>query len=202
MVTASISSNRELRERVRAMNFGALKGASIGGLASVGAYRLLRKRIANHFTSGLAIFLICVSPAAFGAFTRAELDGHRFGVYKRDRDSGHQSIVNSSDHSGSSTSIKDFLTTHKHKLVVGGWAASFAGCLHLINKNAYMSKAQKFVQARVLAQGITLLLLIPALLLSPAALKSKEEHLTKIREEAPSSWERHLPYVKPTASPK
>lgn len=198
MSSASISGNRELREYVRAMNLGALKGASVGGLASVGAYRLLRNKISTHLRSGLALFLICVSPAAFGAFTRAEIDGHRFGISKRSSAQGIEPVNSASSSNHSTSAISDFLCAHKHKLVVAGWAASFAGCLHLINRNGIFSKAQKIVQARVLAQGITLLLLMPALLLSPSALKSKEEQLAKLRAEAPNSWEYHLPRIQQT----
>lgn len=77
-----------------------------------------------------------------------------------------------------STGDKAFtvVNDNKYKIIVGAWAASLYGSWVVVNKDQYMSRAQKIVQARVYAQGITVLLLLCTILLSvhEAELKKKE----------------------------
>lgn len=54
----------------------------------------------------------------------------------------------------------DWGRENRYKLVGASWVASMAGSLALVYRDKYLSKAQKLVQARVYAQGLTLLVLI------------------------------------------
>jgi len=51
-------------------------------------------------------------------------------------------------------------SNNRWKLIGGTWAGTMAGSWYLINKNKYMTTAQKGVQARMIAQGITVILLL------------------------------------------
>jgi len=51
-------------------------------------------------------------------------------------------------------------SNNRWKLIAGTWAGTMAGSWYLINKNKYMTTAQKGVQARMIAQGITVILLL------------------------------------------
>ncbi|GEQ66430.1 hypothetical protein JCM33374_g93 [Metschnikowia sp. JCM 33374] len=76
---------------------------------------------------------------------------------------------------------------NKYKIVVGAWAASLWGSWEIVNKDKYMTTAQKAVQARVYAQAITVLLLLGTLLLSM--------HERKLEETLPApvpEWKRYL----------
>lgn len=55
---------------------------------------------------------------------------------------------------------------NKYKIILGAWAGSMWGSWHLVNRDRYMTTAQKAVQARVFAQAITVALLLGTLLLS------------------------------------
>lgn len=56
--------------------------------------------------------------------------------------------------------LKDWGRVNRYKIVTGGWAASMITAFAIVNRDRYLSKAQKLVQARVYAQGLTLALLI------------------------------------------
>ncbi|KAM9889742.1 hypothetical protein OXX79_011935 [Metschnikowia pulcherrima] len=76
---------------------------------------------------------------------------------------------------------------NKYKIIVGAWAASLWGSWEIVNKDKYMTTAQKAVQARVYAQAITVVLLLGTLLLSM--------HEKKLEEGLPQpvpEWKRYL----------
>lgn len=56
--------------------------------------------------------------------------------------------------------VMEFGRKERYKIVFGSWVASIAGSWALVNRDKYMTAAQKIVQARVYAQGFTLLVLI------------------------------------------
>lgn len=56
--------------------------------------------------------------------------------------------------------IMDFGKEQRYKIVGGSWVASMAIALGLVGRNPYLSTAQKLVQARVYAQGLTVAVLI------------------------------------------
>lgn len=59
-----------------------------------------------------------------------------------------------------------YLRSNRFSFIVGGWAVSMAGSFYLINRSPYLTGSQKLVQARVVAQGVTI-----ALILASAALE-------------------------------
>lgn len=88
-----------------------------------------------------------------------------------------------------STGDKAFtlVNDNKYKIVIGAWAASLYGSWHIVNKDKYMTVAQKAVQARVYAQAITVVLLLGTLLLS------MHERELAAKEPAPvPEWKRYL----------
>lgn len=76
---------------------------------------------------------------------------------------------------------------NKYKIVVGAWAASLWGSWAIVNKDKYMTTAQKAVQARVYAQAITVVLLLGTLLLS-----MHERKLAETLPEPVPEWKRYL----------
>lgn len=79
------------------------------------------------------------------------------------------------------------VNSNKYSIIVGAWAASLYGSWRIVDKDRYMTTAQKAVQARVYAQAITVVLLLGTILLS-----MREQELKK-REPAPvPEWKRYL----------
>lgn len=88
-----------------------------------------------------------------------------------------------------STSDKVFheVNDNKYKIIIGAWGASLWGSWHIVNKDKYMTVAQKAVQARVYAQAVTVLLLLGTVLLS-----MHEAELAKREPAAVPEWKRYL----------
>jgi hypothetical protein len=55
---------------------------------------------------------------------------------------------------------KEWAKENRYPIVTASWFASMAIALGLAGRNPYLSKAQKLVQARVYAQGLTLAVLV------------------------------------------
>lgn len=79
------------------------------------------------------------------------------------------------------------LNEHKYKVIVGAWAASLYGSWKIVNRDMYMSVAQKAVQARVYAQAITVVLLLGTILLS-----MHEKKLEAARPPEVPEWRKYL----------
>jgi Hypoxia induced protein conserved region len=56
--------------------------------------------------------------------------------------------------------FKDWGRENRYPIVTASWVASMAIALGLVGRNPYLSRAQKLVQARVYAQGLTLAVLM------------------------------------------
>ena len=55
---------------------------------------------------------------------------------------------------------KDWGRENRYPIVTASWVASMGIALGLVGRNPYLSRAQKLVQARVYAQGLTLAVLV------------------------------------------
>ncbi|KAF2223253.1 hypothetical protein BDZ85DRAFT_198197 [Elsinoe ampelina] len=60
---------------------------------------------------------------------------------------------------------KDWASENRYSLVFGSWVASMGTALGIVGRNPYLSGAQKLVQARVYAQGLTLAVVVASLAL-------------------------------------
>lgn len=73
---------------------------------------------------------------------------------------------------------KDWASDNRYSLVFGSWVLSMGTALGLVGRNPYLSGAQKLVQARVYAQGLTVAIVIASL-----ALEAKD------RQKGSGRWE-------------
>jgi hypothetical protein len=55
---------------------------------------------------------------------------------------------------------KDWAEENRYSIVFGSWVASMGIALGIVQRNKYLSGAQKLVQARVYAQGLTVAVLL------------------------------------------
>jgi len=73
---------------------------------------------------------------------------------------------------------KDWAGENRYSIVFGSWVASLGIALQLVRRNRYLTGAQKLVQARVYAQGLTI-----AVLLASFAIETKDATQGKGRWE-------------------
>lgn len=76
---------------------------------------------------------------------------------------------------------------NKYKIILSAWAGSLWGSWTIVNRDKYMTTAQKAVQARVYAQAITVVLLLGTILLS-----MHERKLEASRPPPVPEWKRFL----------
>jgi hypothetical protein len=55
---------------------------------------------------------------------------------------------------------RDWGSQNRYGIVMAVWAASMGGSLYLVSRNPYLTATQKFVEARMYAQGLTLVALL------------------------------------------
>lgn len=147
-----------------------LKGGAIGGLAGIGlgtaAVTLAAARYPffRGLTLPLRAFLI-TSAATFGGIVTADHYSHAYErkvnpidqeFQARQRQEYEASIAGKTF----TERALDFGRRERYKIVGGSWLASMVGAFALVNRNPYLSGAQKLVQARVYAQFLTLGVLV------------------------------------------
>lgn len=60
---------------------------------------------------------------------------------------------------------KDWGREHRYPIVTASWIASMGAALGMVGRDPYLTRAQKLVQARMYAQGLTLLVLMATAML-------------------------------------
>lgn len=168
----NITDKQELHEYRMDLAKEGLKGFAGGAVLSGAWFYFWRMHPPNYnqYTYGPRALMFMV-PMIAGGLTMLEV-----GVARKERQAlrdgnlqsvSKQKIANQMP----SKTNKDFnfLWQHRHKILVGGWAGSLATAYWWIDKNKYMTKSQKIVQARMSAQAITIAMLLASLAVSERA---------------------------------
>jgi hypothetical protein len=147
-----------------------LKGGFIGGAVGLalgfGANSLLLRR--SHFYRSLTVPLrafFISSSGTFGAIINADQYSRKF---EAGRTAGDRILLDYrarqlAEEQAGQTSWERAMKMgreYRYTIVTASWAASMAGSLALVARNKYLTTAQKLVQARMYAQGLTLLILV------------------------------------------
>ncbi|CAK7275092.1 Replication factor C, subunit RFC4 [Sporothrix epigloea] len=164
-----------------------LRGGAIGGAAGfavglagvIGASR--RYAGFRNLTLQFRAFLVS-SSATFGAIILAERNSIGFARHN-DPMYGYQDESQRAQtqmHKAETTRAKalDWARENRYTIVVSSWAASLGLAMALVGRNKYLTTAQKIVQARVYAQGLTL-----AIILATATLEMSDAKKGKGRWE-------------------
>jgi len=139
----------------------------IGGLAlGLGANALMFRRWPFYRTLTVPLRAFFVSSSAtFGAiieadrysrhFEEARTVSDRFFLESRARQLAEER-ANQTKWERAMSLGKEY----RYSIVTASWAASMAGSLAVVSRNKYLTTSQKLVQARMYAQGLTLLILV------------------------------------------
>ncbi|KAJ6256533.1 hypothetical protein Dda_8395 [Drechslerella dactyloides] len=144
---------------------GGIKGGVAGLGIGIASAFVLNRRSAffRSLTLPLKTFFV-TSSATFALIVAAENASHSYEV-SRHADSSYNDenarlLAQSREYMSSKEKAMDWGREHRYQIVGASWAASMAGSLALVYRDKYLTKAQKLVQARVYAQGLTLLVLL------------------------------------------
>lgn len=140
---------------------GGLGGLALGGAAAIAANR--RFAGFRSLTLPMKTFLVTSS----GTFTAIIYADRASRSYESARDPQRQYRAQATSdleaakaNESAFQRFKDWGRENRYPIVTVSWLASMGIALGLVGRNPYLSKAQKLVQARVYAQGLTLAVLV------------------------------------------
>ncbi|KAI9652508.1 MAG: hypothetical protein M1829_001524 [Trizodia sp. TS-e1964] len=140
---------------------GGLLGLGIGGIAVWGAS--IRYPAFRSLTLPLKTFLI-TSSGTFGAIVQADRSSRGFEFARNPSYSYQDNASRSLDELDRSKSsfdrALDWGQQNRYSIIGASWVVSMATALGLVRRNLYLTRTQKLVQARVYAQGLTVLVLV------------------------------------------
>lgn len=193
---------QDIEDYKKALMVGALKGIPVGALFSVGATFVLKRRTTFFKNAGgYQKGLLWVAPSVFTGITFMESASRSFEDHERKKQHGIKEVGEPHKSVSSFDAFSDFFGRNKYKFVTAGWAASMAGSFYIVNRDPYMTKAQKVVQARVYAQGLTVAMLLLTVFMSVGPKKTETELEQEKKTVASHSWERDIGFVQSANHP-
>lgn len=196
-----LPSKEELNEYTWAIGMGACKGAIIGGGVSYLLNRVVNKRFPAFRTMGaFPRTFLTIFPVVMIGVTSMEHASRKFERAKYGYIDEYQEEMKRRRANESPTGrVIDWLNTNKYPAIGVAWAACMGGSFWAINKDKLMTRSQKVVQARMYAQGLTVILLIASMALSMAEdtnvskVKPREEWENVVDEEVERENAAHIP---------
>lgn len=141
--------------------WGGLIGLSLGGAAVYSAHK--RFSTFRSLTLPMKTFLV-TSSGTFISIVAADRASRNYENARdpqrqyRDRATSDLEAAKASE--SAFQRFKDWGRENRYPIVTASWVASMGIALGLVGRNPYLTRAQKLVQARVYAQGLTLAVLI------------------------------------------
>ena len=117
----------------------------------------------RQLTLPMKTFLV-TSSSTFAAIVNADRSSRKFEEARdpqrqyRDKASKDMDAIRASE--STFQKLKDWGRENRYPIVTASWVASMGIALGLVSRNPYLTGAQKLVQARVYAQGLTLAVLV------------------------------------------
>jgi len=146
-----------------------IKGGTIGGIGgllagSLGVYAASRRFPAfRSLTIQFRTFL-AVSTGTFSSIIAADRASRGFELARDpDRQYKDQNRTATDAYEAQKPTlqrVKDWGNENRYSIVFGSWVASMGIALGIVQRNKYLTGAQKLVQARVYAQGLTVAVLL------------------------------------------
>ncbi|KAK9374941.1 uncharacterized protein V1513DRAFT_55412 [Lipomyces chichibuensis] len=139
---------------------GLAKGGTAGAMLGLGFNYFAKLRfpvVYRSVTFRVATFII-----PFIGMSRVGADRELSQAIYRERGGYQQQNKAAIDFSKLSTSekVKAFASKNRLSLIFGAWLASLGVCGYVVSRDKLMTRAQKIVQARMYAQGLTVALVV------------------------------------------
>lgn len=144
---------------------GGISGGLVGLGVGLGASMVMQRRwpLFRSLTLPLKAFFV-TSTGTFAAIIQADTYSR---AYERQQHATTAFVDRTArklqDERARQTATQRALAVardYRYTLVTSSWAASMAGSLYWVSRDRYLTTAQKLVQARMYAQGLTLLVLV------------------------------------------
>jgi len=160
-----VLSQEEQDAHYREVIKGGLLGGTVGLAGGVAGVVLAARRYPSFrsLTLPFRTFLV-TSTATFGAIVLADRNSIRF-AHSKDPMYGYQDETARAQQLAreSRSGFESFMKwgkDNRYSIVFGSWVASMGVAMAIVNRQKYMTGAQRLVQARVYAQALTVLVLV------------------------------------------
>lgn len=160
-----VLTQEEEKAHYAAVVRGGLIGGTIAGAVGLAGVLIGTKRysVIRNLTLPFRSFLV-TSSATFGAIVLAERASVDFGKAQHPmsyyKDKSRTALDEAFQNQSATEKSLRWARENRYTIVAGSWVASMATAVAIVNRNKYLTTGQKVVQARVYAQGLTLLVLI------------------------------------------
>lgn len=163
---------------------GGATGSALGLGVGLAASYIAQKRSPFYRTLTLPLKAFFVSSSVtFAAIVNAD---RRSRAYETNRTSMYQfedrtakALKEQRANMTPMEKAKEFGREYRYPIVTASWVASMGASLALVSRDKYLTGAQKLVQARVYAQGLTLLVLIATAAFEVSDARERREHPEK-----------------------
>ncbi|KAF8542630.1 mitochondrial hypoxia responsive domain-containing protein [Trichophaea hybrida] len=171
----------------RAVLRGGISGGLVGLGVGLGASMLLQRRWAFYRTLTLPLKAFLVSSTGtFCAIIQADRYSRNFEVSQhaemKFRDTTARRIAEEQANMTTWEKAWKMGRDYRYTIVTSSWAASMVGSFWWVSRDRYLTTAQKLVQARVYAQGLTLLILVATAAFEVSDSRAKEEEQLRLAD--------------------
>lgn len=173
-------SKQEEDEHYSAVLRGGIGGGAAGLAIGLAGNYLLNKRspFYRSLTIPLRAFFVS-STGTFFAIVYADRYSRQYEMSRHEelhtfRDSTQQRLAEQKANMTTGEKVQDWFRENRYPIVTASWLASMGGSLAWVARDKYLSTAQKIVQARVYAQGLTLAVLVATATLEIADQKKRK----------------------------
>ncbi|GAB7330196.1 hypothetical protein MBLNU13_g01860t1 [Cladosporium sp. NU13] len=157
---------------VKGGTLAGIVGLAVGTAGVYGAQR--RYTLIRNLTLPFKVFL-AVSTGSFAAIIGADRSGRAYEAAQHpdhDYHSARQAQLEALDANASQKErAMRWASDNRYSIVFGSWVASMGAAFAMVSRSP-MNTAQKLVQARVYAQGLTMAVVIASLALEGADMKA------------------------------
>ncbi|RDB20122.1 Respiratory supercomplex factor 2, mitochondrial [Hypsizygus marmoreus] len=179
-----IATPEEIHAHAAASRRGAIEGGVASGIVALGGSYYLHRKFPGYRQLPLSLkalgLVIVVAPIL-------SIQAERRGLeYDKSQWKGegvrilHGKQVAADERwedMSTQDKIADWSNRHQYSIILGGWASSLAFAGAVISRDKYQTTAQKVVQARMWAQGLTIGILIVAGALTQAQRAKSAKHV-------------------------
>ncbi|KAJ7129194.1 hypothetical protein C8R44DRAFT_776133 [Mycena epipterygia] len=164
-----LATEEQIQAHTAASRRGALEGTLVAGtIATLGSvYSHRRWAYYRNLPPSLKVLgvLIVTAPALSIQAERRGLEYDKSqweGEGARILDAHEHTKMTRWQSMSTGDKLADWASRHEYSIIVGGWALSLALAGGIISRNKYQTTAQKVVQARMWAQGLTIGIILTA----------------------------------------
>ncbi|CCX07226.1 mitochondrial hypoxia responsive domain-containing protein [Pyronema domesticum] len=160
-----ILTKEEEDEHYRAVLRGGISGGLVGLGAGLGSALILHKRwpFFKQLTLPFRAFYV-TSVATFVSIIQADRYSRAYEAARHEnlryQDTTSRLLAEQQANRSNWEKAMALGKEYRYTIVSSSWAASMAGAWWYVSRDRYLTTAQKLVQARVYAQGLTLMILV------------------------------------------